>query len=923
MQQRHSRTPLSILVALLLAAGCGSETPEQQLASAKEYLQKNDPKAATLQIKNALEANPNLAEARFLLGTVLLKDGNASAAEIELRKAFMARYPDSFVVPELARSLLMTGQAKKLVDEFGATQFDKPAANASLQTTLATAHDMLGKRELAKAALSAALAADPGYAPAVLLAARQKATARDFDAALSAVADVTSRDASNSEAWKLKGDILLAARNDADGALVAYRKSIEVDPKFGPGHLALLTLLMQQGKVDEATKQLEQLKQLAPNNPQTKYHEALLAYQKKDFKLTRALAQQLVTSSPASPLILQLAGAAEFQMNALAQAETYLARALQVAPQLAFARRLLITTYLRSGQPKKALEALNAAMGKDGLNPKMFALAGQVHLQNGDAKMAESYFAKALKLDPDNARKRTALAVTHLASGQTDMAIDELQNIAGTDNGITADLALISANLRRKEFDKALAAIDKLEAKQPDKPIAATLRGQIHLDQKDNAAARKSFERALVIDPDFFAAAASLAAMDMTDKKPDAARARLEALLAKNPSNGQALLALAELAALRGAGKDEMAGLLTKSVAANPTELRPRLLLIDFHLRSKDYKQASAVAQSAVAALPQSPEALNALGRVQQVSGDLNQAITSYGKLVAMQPLSPQPHVRLAEAQVASKNNQAAEKSLRKALEIEPDLLDAQRGLILLALEAKRYQDAVKIARTVQEQRPKASVGYLLEGDIAVGQKHWDAAATAYRSGLQRAASTDLAIKLNLVLNASGKTAESEKFAAIWLKDHPKDMVYRLHLGDAALARKDLAAAEKIYLDVVQRQASSAVALNNLAWVTAQLGKDGAIAYAEKATTQAPNQPVFMDTLAMLLAEKKEYAKATDLQKKAVELQPDNAELRLNLARIHAMAGDKGRAKTELETLSKLGVKFAGQTAVSALLKSL
>ncbi len=268
-----------------------------------------------------------------------------------------------------------------------------------------------------------------------------------------------------------------------------------------------------------------------------------------------------------------------------------------------------------------------------------------------------------------------------------------------------------------------------------------------------------------------------------------------------------------------------------------------------------------------MAALPNSPELLAALGRVQQVSGDFNQAIATYTKLIALQPLSPQPHVRLAEAHIANKNNQAAEQSLRKALEIKPDMLEAQRGLIMLAIEAKRYQDAIKIARTVQEQRPKAPVGFLLEGDIAVAQKNWDVAATAFRSGLQRAADSDLAIRLHSVLIASGKTADADKFAATWLKDHPKDAAFLSHLGDAALARMDFEAAEKNYLSVLQIQPDSAIALNNLAWVMGQLGKDGAIAYAEKATTLAPNQPAFMDTLAMLLAEKKEYARAIELQK--------------------------------------------------------
>ena len=146
-----------------------------------------------------------------------------------------------------------------------------------------------------------------------------------------------------------------------------------------------------------------------------------------------------------------------------------------------------------------------------------------------------------------------------------------MQDIAASDTGVTADLALISAHVRRKEFDKALAAIDKLEAKQPDKPIAANLRGRVQLAQKDNAAARKSFERALRSTRTSLPLPPAWRRMDVADKKPDDAKKRFERLLAKNPKNGQALLALAQLAAVRGASKDEVAALLTKAVDANPT----------------------------------------------------------------------------------------------------------------------------------------------------------------------------------------------------------------------------------------------------------------------------------------------------------------------------------------------------------------
>ncbi len=914
---------LPVALAVLALAGCADESPEKRIASAKEYLQKNDTKAAVIEIKNALQKNPDSGEARFLLGSTLLKEGNPAAAEVELRKAQAAKYPDAQVVPELASAMLMLGQAKKVVDEFGQVQLGAPAADARLQTALVGAYAALDKPDQAKAALAAALAADPKYADALLIRAREKAAARDVDGALAVVDDVIAREPGNADAWKLKGDLFLYGKNQPEEALAAYRKTLAAEPKYIAAHAAIFNLLMQQGKLDDAAKQLDELKKFAAKNPQTRFMEAQLAYQRKDFKAAREIAQELVQQAPNNPRALELAGAAELQAGAPAQAQIYLDKALQLAPGLPLARRLLIVSYLRTGQPAKALTELNAAAGKDGLPPALYSLAGEVHLQNGDAKKAEEYFAKALKLDPDDARKRTALAITHLAGGKGEAAIGELQDIAAADSGATADLALISAHLRARDYAKALAAIDKLEAKQPGKPLAANLRGRVLLAQKDTAGARKSFERALSIDPNYFAAAATLAQLDLADKKPDDAKKRFEALLAKNPKNGQALLALAQLAASQKAPKEEVAGLLGKAIDANPTDATPRLMLIELHLRSNDNKQALATAQSAVAAVPTSPELLAALGRVQQLSGESNQAVATFGKLVAQQPLSTRAQMLLAGAQVANKDPQAARQSLRKALEIKPDDLDAQRALIVLDLEAKNYADANKTARTVQEQQPKSPVGFVLEGDIAVARQDWDAAAQAYRAALQRGSATEFATKLHAVLLRAGKEPEAQRLAGNWQKEHPKDAVFLAYLGEQALARKDHAAAERYYAAVLDLQPNNALALNNLAWVKGQLKKDGALELAEKANNLAPNQPALMDTLAMLLADKGDFKRAIEVQNKALELQPAIAGLRMNLAKIYIKSGDKARAQAELETLAKLGDRFPAQAEVTAMLGSL
>lgn len=916
------RMAVSALLVLLLLAACG-EKPEAMLASAKDYLAKNDNKAAVIQIKNVLQSNPDSAEARFLLGSALLDGGDPVGAETELRKALDLKHPQDLVVPQLAKALLAQGQARKLTDEFAKVDLSQSSAKAGLQMSLAVAYAAQGKSELSQGALNAALLAEPGYGPAMIEQARQKAVQRDFDGALAAADEVIAKSPASYEAWKLKGDILLYAKNQAADALVAYRKTVEIKPDFLAGHAAVISMLLQQGNLPDAAVQLEQLKKFSANHPQTKYLEAQLAFQKKDFKLARDLAQLILKGAPRNVQGLQLAGAVELQLNSLVQAEGYLSKAVQAAPTLVLARRLLVVTYLRSGQPDKAMATLLPGLNRENVDPELFSLAGEVYLHNGDVKTAQEYFTKAAQQSPKDPRKRTTLALTHLMTGPADAAFEELQDIAVSDIGTTADLALISAHLRRQEFDKALKAIDGLEKKQPDKPLAAHLRARTLLAKKDITGARRSFERALEIDPEYFPAVASLAGLDMSDKKPDDAKKRFEAVLAKNPKNGQAWLALADLAARSGAVTEDVAKLIGNAVTANPTNVAPRLLLIDFYLRNKQVKLASSAAQNAVAALPDSPEALDALGRTQQASGEFNQAIATYNKLSGMQPLSPQPHMRLAETHMGEKNKEAAAQSLRKGLAIKPDLLEAQRALIALDLDAKKFQDAMTTAHTVQKQRPKDAVGYVLEGDINTSQKNWDSAAMAYRAGLKQVNAVELALKLHAVLLASGKRADADKFSATWQKENPKDTAFLAYLGDRAIARQDYGSAEKNYAAVVKLQPNNAVAYNNLAWVTSKLNKEGAIAYAERANTLAPNQPAFMDTLAVLLSDRGDYLKAVDLQYKALALQPQNALFKLNLAKIHIKGGKKDLAKKELDDLTKLGDEFAGQAEVANLLKTL
>lgn len=914
--------PLTLAVTLVLA-GCGGSDPQKMVASARDYMAKNDTPAAIIQLKNALQEKPDLAEARFLLGKALLNRGDVPGSEIELQKARDLGYPAEEVTPLLVRSRIAQGQFKKVTDEFGKVQLTTPEANAELKTMLAVAWRQQNNEQGFETSLREALQAKPDHAPALIEQARMQAAKADFDAALTTLETVIAKDPKNADALKFRGDIELHGKRDPEGALASYRASTEAQPNFAEGHASLVRLLLGQGKNDEAATELDKLAKFAAGRPQTLYLQSQLAFQRRDFKGAQTQIQQLLKISPDLPIGLELAGAIEYQLGGMVQAENLLSKALQSAPGLNVARRFLVLTYLRTGQVDRAVGALPADLENSALDPAMLSVAGQVYLVKGEFERAQQLFVRASQLDPNDPAKRTSVAISQLMLGKADTAFNSLQEIASSDDGVVADLALINAHMQRREVDKALTAIDAFQKKRANDPLPLQLRGRALLLRNDLPGARKAFTQAQTLNPDYFAATAALAALDLVENKSADALKRLDDVLKRDPKNFQALLVQAEIMGRSGGSPDEVAKKIQQAVDAAPSEKMPRLMLVEQFLRRNDAKSALSAAQNAAVAQPEVPDIVDALGRAQTAAGEYNQAMSTFGKLDGLLPNSPLPSLRRSMVNIASGDKPQAIQNLRKALEVKPDLLEAQRGLARLTLDAKQPAEALTISRTVQKQRPKEGVGYIMEGDVHAAGKNWDQSADALRAGLKAAPGPELAIKLHNALALGGKPAEADRFAADWLKGNPKDAAVPLYLGDRAIATNKLAEAQRLYDRVIAMQPRNAVALNNQAWVSGQLGRADAMALAERANEAAPNQPAFMDTLAMLLSAKGDNARAVDLQKKAVALQPTAPLFKLNLAKIHIKAGDKEAARALLTELSALGDKFAGQAEVDKLKQAL
>lgn len=920
------RTPLlllSLLSSAVLLAACGGKSEADLIASAKANLASRNVPAATIELKNALQKNPNSGEARYLLGRALLDSGDPVAGQVELQKAADLQYNISLVVPALARALLEQGEHRKVIDTYAKFILPDTKAQSELMTTVATAYARNGDRETAEATLNKAMEATPGLPAALLMRARLLADKGDRAGANNLLTSLLAQDAENVEAWQLKGDIALYAEKDSKAALEAYRRAVAAKPTLVTAHANIVEILLADKDTAGAKTQVEAMKKALPNHPQSLYYEGVLAYLEKDFKRTRELAARLVQAAPTNPLALQLAGSAEFQLRNFHQAEVYLTKAVGQGLRLNLARLMLAQIQLRSGQPARAIETLAPLLTADQPpNAEALAIAAEAHLQAGDAKTSAELYARATAARPDDPKIRTATAVGNLRLGRGESALDELASIASKDSGTVADMALISAQLRRGELDAALKAIDALEKKQPDQPLAANLRGRVLVLKKDSAGARASFEKALKLDPRYYPAVASLAALDLVENKPDAARARFEAYLKDDPKHVGALVGLSSLMNRTGATSAEVSEVLQRAVRAEPAQIAPRLRLIEHQLNTRDFKGAMSSAQEALASQPEHPDLLQAMGRVQMATGDTQQAITTFNRLVALKGDAPGPFLALGEAHILRKEWRDAERNLRRALAIKPDLLPAQRSLAGALLSDQRPDEALKVAREAQKQKPDNGFGHQLEGDIEAARRNLDAAVAAYRTSLQKTPATDTAVRLHGVLLRANRSADADRFAGEWEKAHPRDAVFKFHLADLALSQGQTAQAETRYRAVLELQPNNALALNNVAYLMVRQNKPGALDFAVRATRLMPNQAALLDTLALAQEAENQVREAVETQKRAVALAPDDANLRLNLARLLVKGGDKAQARQELQTLEKLGPSFPRQREVGELMKS-
>jgi cellulose synthase operon protein C len=916
---RYATAVAAYAVALSVAVmlpGCSNEQSTAAPSAPESTLVARGVDTRIIEYKNTLQRDPFSAEARFGLGSVFLEKTELRAADSEFSRALELGMDPNIVLPQLARTWILMGRSRALIETHGNTRLSNPSASAAFKAELALAYINRGDPKKAREVIDSALKDDPTSPAANVVRAQFAMSERRVDDALRVLDEIFVAHPGAADAWKLKGDILLLAKNDATAATAAYEQALRANPRHMPSHATLIAMALGSNDLATARTRLNSLMDVAPGYLQTRFFEAKLAVAKGDFKAARDVIQQAVVDYPTDLRSLVLAGEVELKMDALRAAEEYLTRAMAIAPNMPRVRHLMAQTYLRLGTPEKATAILDPMVTAKRADPIALALSAEAALQSGLPLVAMRLFERAAAAAPGDPKLRTALALTRIAKGEVEAGFHDLEAAAAADRSTYTDMALLSARLRSGDMPAALKAAQGIARKLPGNPLPLWTLGGLQLRTGNVAMARNYFEQALELDKAFVPASLSLAELDVQARDPDKARRRFQSVLAIDPNHQEALLALAEIRARAG----EPAGKVTESfemvVRLHPTQPQPRLSLINHLIRSGNGTAALTAAQDATGVLPTDLAIVEALGRAQLAVGETAQALTTFRKIVTAQPRAPEPHLLMADVYMGLNQNESAMESLKQAVALKPNMIAAQAKLTGLATVAKNWPEALRVARNVQRLQPKAAAGFHLEGLVYAAQKQWDLAIAAFRNASQRGQSSELTLQLHSALMASGKKDDAARLAAQWLAKNPADNAFLKYMGDLALVNRDYAAAELRYRAIVATDERDADALNNLAWVLIEQSKPEALAVASKAAELQPKRADILDTLSAALAKAEQLPAALENQKKAVALAPEALAMRLHLARIAIKARDYPLAKVELDKLSALGKSYPQQADV-------
>ena len=674
----------TLLLALL--AGCSRDPnvrKQKYFDSGEKYFAEGKYREAAIQYSNATQIDGRFAQAHYKLSQAYLKLGDSNRAFQELTRA-VELAPDNYRAHTDLANLLVTvrnpdgtpsadafKQAKAHLDLLRDKQPNNPETHEAWANYYAAQNNLTAAMQEVQQTITL----DPSRSESYLLLALLQLRSNMTDQAEASFKKAVQTDPNAMNAQLALGGFYQSHNRPAE-AEQQFRHAIDLNPKDSAPRAALVRLLMQEGKRDEAEAFLRQTKKDLSDNPEGYRMLGDFYFAVGDLDKAVDEYSSIYDGHPKDLLAKKNYIQLLILKNRLDEAAKLNNEILKSTPHDVEALVYKGEIQLRQSDSAGAIQSLQSALKNDPNSAIAHYQLGLAYSQKRDLRRAESEWREAVRLKPDLTEAQRLIAGMQISRGEVDAVMQTADEIIRA-QPYSPDGYLIRslAQVARQKFADAQKDAEQAMNRAPQSFVPYFQLANVQLAQKHFPEAEKFYQQALDKDPTSPDALSGLMNTYVAQKQYDKAIAAANAQIAKSPNN------------------------------SNFYDLLGTALFDG----KKDYSGAAVALQKAVALDKNNIDALEKLGKVQAQQGSFDQAIATYQQASKDNPGEARFYILSGELYEAKQNWDQAKAMYQQALSISPDNPLASNNLAYVLLEEGGNVDvAMGMAQSARRGMPNS-----------------------------------------------------------------------------------------------------------------------------------------------------------------------------------------------------------------------
>ena len=646
---------------------------------------------------------------------------------------------------------------------------------------------------------------------------------------------------------QMKAATMLLLAGQFDDAETRVRAVLERDPKHADAHVLLGNILARQKDIDGAIAQIEEAIDVDPTRGTSYSNLGAMRLAQGDREAARTAFEKAVAIDPKSIEARLALAMFQLQMSDVAGAEQSLNAALGIDARHALANRMLASLYLASGRAPQAEPYIKAYVEATPSDRAAFTLADYYVAVN---RLNEARAA----LQPLTAKETTA-SDAEVRLARLDYATDRAAAHQRLDALIARRADHLDARLTKARWllveNKPAEALPHAQAAVKVMPTSAAAHyavGMAHAGMQDIDAAMASYNEVLRLNPRAASAQLQLSRLQLARGAVSETVQLAESALKNAPGSPEARLTLAAgLVAQREFARSEpMIAALQKDY---PNVAVVEALAGRQHLAKQNLALARVSYERAVKLDPKSQPAiagLTAIDLLEKKNEDARHRVDAY---LAHSPNDVQMMLLASRVYLAANDAAAAEKSLRRVIELAPAESRAYAMLGSLYAAQQRLPEARDQFDRLADRNPKSVSARTLAAMLSHTRNELDDAKKRYQA----------------ILDLDANAAVAANNLAWIIAEEGKDLDAALRLAERAA----LAAPNRPEIH------------DTVGWIYYKKELPTvAVASFEKSIKQDPNNATYRYHLALAYAKSGNVDDARTAATVALKLDPNHREAR-------------------------------------------